>query len=934
MRATVAVSVALTASLLGGLAGRLAAQTAQTPIFRSGVELLEVDVSVVDGQGRPVSDLRGPEFVVTVDGQPRRVVTSDFISDTSAEVQSTSASVDPYISNNTDRRPGRLIMLVVDQNNMTMERVRGTVAAIGKFITGLGPNDRLALASIPSPGPRVDFTTNHAQVLAALNGVAGNGDAERGRFNISNYEALAFDQKSDTFAIQRMLVRLCGDSTPAMVAVCGADVEQEAMELAQRIRLQTTESVSAMGALLKGLKDVEGSKSLILLSQGLMLEGTHSEATALAQLAAEARVNINVMMFDWLATSASERMVSATQPADRDLREAGLETLASRSRGSMFRVASNPQYIFERITTELSGHYMLGVEPSGKDRDGKSHDIQVHVGRKGTQVRARREFQYATRAPNTWSRDDLMGHVLGSPSSTTQIPMRVSTYTYQDASDSKVKLIVAAEIDPTTDGVVDVAIGHALYDKEGRAVDAGQERKIYSPNSDRPLKYELVLSVNPGTYRFRLAAIDLAGNSGSVEREVQAWQTAGQELAVGDLMLSGVREAQSGNLRPPVTLRIDDGQVASFTELYTNRPGALEEAKVVFEIAEDAEAPTLRSGVADIRARAGGTAAQASAIVPLGALPPGRYVVRAMISAAGRTVGKMVRPFLLVAGSRPAAPEPSAVAAATPANAAVAAPAAPVDSGLVGGRPSGFKRDDVLKPDVLRAVYEVMDKNHPSAKGAIARARGGKLAGTALMALDAGDQAAGAILRGLEFLSNGQLDPAATQFGVALRSAPDSALASFYLGACYAAVGKDKEAVTNWERARAAQLPLPGVQVVLAEAWLRLGQPAQAVEPLRDALARQPQNDPVRKDLAIVQSMIGQHEQAYATVTPYLASHGSDADALMVALQAIYQVHAEGKSLDTPEQDKAKATEYARAYAAAKGPNQALVDKWLEFLAK
>ena len=26
--------------------------------------------------------------------------------------------------------------------------------------------------------------------------------------------------------------------------------------------------------------------------------------------------------------------------------------------------------------------------------------------------------------------------------------------------------------------------------------------------------------------------------------------------------------------------------------------------------------------------------------------------------------------------------------------------------------------------------------------------------------------------------------------------------------------------------------------------------------------------------------------------------------------------------------------EYARAYAAAKGPNQALVDKWLEFLAK
>src|SRR5438270_9581022 len=40
----------------------------------------------------------------------------------------------------------------------------------------------------------------------------------------------------------------------------------------------------------------------------------------------------------------------------------------------------------------------------------------------------------------------------------------------------------------------------------------GQERKIYSPNSDRPLRYEMALAVNPGKYRYRIAAIDLAGN--------------------------------------------------------------------------------------------------------------------------------------------------------------------------------------------------------------------------------------------------------------------------------------------------------------------------------------------------------------------------------------------------------------------------------------
>src|SRR5581483_2918093 len=226
------------------------------------------------------------------------------ISDASAAAQLATVSIDPYVSNNTDRRPGRLIVIVVDQNNMTMERLRGSLDSLRKFIDSLATNDRVALVSIPSPGPRVDFTTNHGQVKDALNGLFGRGDIERGRFNISNYEALVFDEKTDAIAIQRMLFRLCGESSPAAVAACGADVEQDATQLAQRIRTQTGESVSALGVLLKNLKEVEGPKQLVLLSQGLSLEGTMSEAGTLANLAAEARVNINVLLFDWNASSA------------------------------------------------------------------------------------------------------------------------------------------------------------------------------------------------------------------------------------------------------------------------------------------------------------------------------------------------------------------------------------------------------------------------------------------------------------------------------------------------------------------------------------------------------------------------------------------------------------------------------------------------------
>jgi tetratricopeptide (TPR) repeat protein len=253
---------------------------------------------------------------------------------------------------------------------------------------------------------------------------------------------------------------------------------------------------------------------------------------------------------------------------------------------------------------------------------------------------------------------------------------------------------------------------------------------------------------------------------------------------------------------------------------------------------------------------------------------------------------------------------------------------------VVAVRPLEFKREQVLTPEMLRAAYEVIEKNHPAAKAATARARSGKIEGTAMMALEAGDQNAGSMLRGMELLMKGDLNPAANQFGVALRNAPDAPIASFFLGACYAAAGRDKEAVSAWQRARAAKLQLPALPVILADGLLRLGQAADALEPLREALDRQPQNDDIRRNLAVAQSHLGLHELAYPTIIPFLDRHPKDADALMIALHALYQVRIEGKTLGSADEDKAKAAAYARAYADTNGPHMALVEKWAEFLSK
>ena len=46
------------------------------PTFRSGLEILTVEASVRDAAGRPLTDLEASDFVVSIDGQPRRVLTA------------------------------------------------------------------------------------------------------------------------------------------------------------------------------------------------------------------------------------------------------------------------------------------------------------------------------------------------------------------------------------------------------------------------------------------------------------------------------------------------------------------------------------------------------------------------------------------------------------------------------------------------------------------------------------------------------------------------------------------------------------------------------------------------------------------------------------------------------------------------------------------
>ena len=930
----------------------LASAQFQQPTFRGGVELIEIDVSVLDGQGNPVRDLKAPEFTVTVDDEERRIVSVEFVAvENPLEPSSTvlASGSKPYYSTNQGLAPGRLVILVVDENSIRFGEAQKLLPAAGRFLDQLGPADRVAFAALPATGGlSVGFTTNHQLVREALARVVGNepnlspdrllliqGNTTRSGMSVA--EALSLNQHKNLAGEPDLLRRVCGAlrNNSRRYQECGRALVLEADFMTAQLLQPVQQSMGALRVLLGGLQEIDGPKTLLLISEGLIAEEQQLGLAA----AAAARVTIHALLIDSAGyQGASTFGISPTPTRDRVVREQGLRLLSSQAGGGLFRIVGMSGAAFQRLGRELSGYYVLGVETDPRDQDGRPHQIRVEVRRSGTTVRARQQFQVSADRPLQRTRKsdaELLAQALRAPFPIADLPLRLATYAHHDAATSKVRVRLAAEIERADEGSSELGIGVTLIDPEGRVAVDAIERSTLAPvggETGRLLKYVRSFVVEPGTYTLRVAAIDGRGRLGSVEREVHAWEMSGEPLAVGDLIVDNAPGQPGEPIEPGVDVRLDTGRLAAYLELYAADPGSFQSTQVAIEVAEQESGPALTAIAATLQEMTNSRHQAASAVLPVGQLPAGPYVARAIISLSGAVVGKLVRPFHIppdaaaVRAETEVAP-PEARAATSPESARTRA-ASHLPAVLPSISP--FQLEDVLRSDLMTSVLDLLDAAaRPEARSAIAQARSGRLEGAARQAFDAGDQFAASFLRGLEMLTLGRSEPAAIQFNAALRIAPAFGPALFYLGASHAAGGRDRAAVVTWRLAVAAESQ-PGLTYsLLGDALLRLGDAARALDPLREALSRWPDDDGIRRRLAIAHATIEQHDQALSTIEPYLPRHASDHEALLVAIQAIYEAHLAGHAVVSAEQDRERLRRYAEAYAAANGPHQALVSSYL-----
>jgi VWFA-related protein len=902
------ILIALVA-VVAGLAVLEAQDT--TPRFRSGVDVLPIDITVVDGSGRQIRDLAAGDFKVSVGGDTRRVLSAEWISLARVAAPPPTPVPEGY-SSNESATDGRLIVLVIDQRNIRFGGGRGIADAMNGFIDQLTDSDRLALVGIGRGVTSIPFTADHARIKDAVGRLTGQMQApvQSPMTNVPMTLTTAVRlTRGDQALMERLLMNcpLIGRNGPD---TCQAEITRQAEDLVIAATDERRATVRALLALLASLQLIDAPKSLVLVSEGLALFDGDGDATSelasIGPLAASARTSIYALRLGDQVFDAT-RARSAPPEDDAQIRLRGLETLTASARGTMFNVTSTGANAFERLESELSGYYLLSVEASPADRDRSSAPLRVQVSRKGAVVRARSTIapaaaaEVAAQSPLAAAASALM-----SPLSVGTLPLRVITFNFQGSDPSTVQLLIHADIGRDYTAPQAVAVAYAVLNSAGTAVATESIVSRLGPrlwSIASPLPFSAGVGVPPGDYVLKIAVSD-GVRVGSIEHPVHASLAGAGELKLSDLTAGGPVPSTSAPARPTVDDTIYFGALHGYLEAYGDAAAL---TSVHYEIAADDSSPALL--VDDAAARqVNGRRASFSRLIRTAALPPGRYQLRARVSVNGVPATTLSRSFdiaktdagITAAPATPAAPAPADTIRTAGALDAATELFLPMDaSDLV----SPFKLTDALAPEALQIFTERV----PTAAKA-------------------------AFDEGVAQLGAGDTVAAAASFKTAIRQNTDFTAAVSYLAVTLAASGHDLEAAGAWQTALAGGGDLPQLYLWIGQALLRVREFPRAQSILEEAARRWPEDRRFARPLAMLYATTGKGFDALASLEKYLAGSPADADALFLGVQWIYQVHLSGKVLHDKPSDLALARTWSDAYTRANGNKQPLVNQWIGYL--
>lgn len=378
------------------------------PVFRSGVQTIEVDVRVYDRDGRFVADLTKEDFEVLEDGIPQSIQ-SLFVVETAA-AQNPAARVERPADEGGDRTTPVVSarqswLFVFDLNHLTPGRsFDAAKKAVREFISSrLQPGD---LAGVVA-GDKVlnnRLTSVRAELIGAVDGLKPRGDG-RSRFirltrewpRFADEEELLRVARNEPDVVARVVARARNDDDG------GGDPESmvrgKAAQLQQEILHATTQTLAALSAIASGLARVPGPKSLVVISDGFVAHEMENVLRSVADRTTRAGARIYAIDVRGLSRG-SQGFLEQSQAADLytaapmkiDAVSDGPNALAADTGGLFIRNENNLGRALARIADDSMRCYVLTYHASNTTFDGKFRRIDVRVKRPDVRVRARRGY--------------------------------------------------------------------------------------------------------------------------------------------------------------------------------------------------------------------------------------------------------------------------------------------------------------------------------------------------------------------------------------------------------------------------------------------------------------------------------------------------------------------------------------------------------------
>ena len=338
-----------------------------------------VDVVALDGSGRQVRDLSPADLRVTIDGQPREILSLRYVfRGPGAEAARSAAPAGALAL----AEPPRVVLITADENSVMRGGEKAAAGTIWRVLDALAPADLVAFVTLPVPRDRAVLSTNRQPLREAVSRIAGLGVpptpmARADEPRTDDPDLRVTDERLDERERERLGVerqQAVNERQPGLARDVG---EAGAGDPDAEPRT----SLQALARLLVDLRGIPGLKTIVYLWGGASAPGrrdpTHlddprRDLSAVVDAAAAARAVIHV--------------VNSTRATGSDAE------LAAKDTGGTITKATGSGPELAKLGAVLAGGYLVEIESRAEDRDGHAHALDVATTRKGTTLLAARRW--------------------------------------------------------------------------------------------------------------------------------------------------------------------------------------------------------------------------------------------------------------------------------------------------------------------------------------------------------------------------------------------------------------------------------------------------------------------------------------------------------------------------------------------------------------